>query len=570
MPRNQVPSSTFPAYAWAAALLLLAGWLLGLGYIAIMPPFEGYDETAHLSRIIEAATPPPQRAAIPPRRIAQPVYDYFRQGPMPHNWIRNQCMHENDPLYQADQPAEAQFLTYERFFANPESVRLYQQRYREHIGFPTYQASPQINWQYQHPALYYWVMAQATTLLPPLAFVDYYLIWRCLSFVLAYSGLAIGLLATWRYVSRTNRPSADRLVAFGAFYPLLLPGFYADVARLTNDALCMFLSGVLWAVLLAHVQRPHRTLPMLALGLIIGLSVYTKILMVPIITGALLLVLYFNIMGEHHRQQSAWRCLSPLLLTGIGFGLVYVVMHTTPELFQATTPHAIAATSPLTVKSLSIATILVNTISAGNLIYSLIFITTSFVNFSHIWSMIIVARWFVLAGMIVPGVLAGFYLAGLRRYHWLELPWLMLWLIVPMSAGLIGFMLKLSLIDNDLLTPGYYFHIIAPIMATALAYGLQGWHNAAGRKAWPLLLLGGWAAMLHAAIIYQDLTVFLGYPPNGMFTMPYHALTWEMILTRLRVLAHPALGITCFATAALALGAGMVLLYRAPKALAAR
>ena len=65
------------------ALMLAAIFLIGLGNLAILPPFEGADETAHYSsirQVAETGTFPLLNHSF----ISPEVIDYRKHGPMPY------------------------------------------------------------------------------------------------------------------------------------------------------------------------------------------------------------------------------------------------------------------------------------------------------------------------------------------------------------------------------------------------------------------------------------------------------------------------------------------------------
>src|ERR1700758_4426423 len=65
-------------------LLLAANLLMGLGRIAVLPAFEGYDETAHYSRLEAEAFAGP---GTPTAYISKDVENYYRHGPMSPRWV---------------------------------------------------------------------------------------------------------------------------------------------------------------------------------------------------------------------------------------------------------------------------------------------------------------------------------------------------------------------------------------------------------------------------------------------------------------------------------------------------
>src|ERR1700722_1160625 len=88
-------------------------FFVGLGYLAIMPVFEGFDEYAHYSSMRQIAG----TATIPvlgSSYIDQAYEDY--RGPLP---------------YSHDLPPFDSGLTYAKFFAQPGLVEQYRRDYRE-------------------------------------------------------------------------------------------------------------------------------------------------------------------------------------------------------------------------------------------------------------------------------------------------------------------------------------------------------------------------------------------------------------------------------------------------------
>src|SRR5262249_45372438 len=85
-PVRTAPETSMENSAWQpsyTAFLMLAPILLvGIGYLAILPPFEGFDESVHYSSIRQVADT--QTLPIFGRSfIDQTVFDYASHGPMP-------------------------------------------------------------------------------------------------------------------------------------------------------------------------------------------------------------------------------------------------------------------------------------------------------------------------------------------------------------------------------------------------------------------------------------------------------------------------------------------------------
>src|SRR5262245_26840722 len=67
------------------ALLLLSSLVLGLAHIALLPPFEGFDETGHYSYIQQVA-----ETGHWPRRdepLSRYVEDYFKVAPVAESLV---------------------------------------------------------------------------------------------------------------------------------------------------------------------------------------------------------------------------------------------------------------------------------------------------------------------------------------------------------------------------------------------------------------------------------------------------------------------------------------------------
>jgi len=117
------------AFALAYLLFLLG---IGIGYISITPPFEGFDETAHYSSLREIA----DTGTVPiygKSYLDQSVVDY--EGPI---------------HYDTGSPPFDRGLVYPKFFAQPELVAHFQQYYREPAPHVAYRPGSELNWQ-GHP-----------------------------------------------------------------------------------------------------------------------------------------------------------------------------------------------------------------------------------------------------------------------------------------------------------------------------------------------------------------------------------------------------------------------------------
>src|SRR5262249_39520313 len=136
----------------SSLLLAAAIFLIGLGHIALLPPFEGSDEVAHYSSIEQIT----ESGSIPffgTSHTSGVAVDYRRYGPLPRTVVMKQ---NNGVLVYKT----AQTMSYTEFFAMPALKDNYILAY--HGSSPVVHepsANSELNWEAQHPPFYYLLMA---------------------------------------------------------------------------------------------------------------------------------------------------------------------------------------------------------------------------------------------------------------------------------------------------------------------------------------------------------------------------------------------------------------------------
>ncbi len=138
-----------------------------------------------------------------------------------------------------------------------------------------------LNWQAQHPPLYYALMVPFYRAAHGLGWIDHLLVLRLASFAIAFAGLALGVFATVRYAGPIG--PLDRPDHGGVALPVppVLPG----IRRLGNDSLCLLLIAVAWAALLKLLSGQGRWASALVLGGSLGLGLLTKAFFLPLERG---------------------------------------------------------------------------------------------------------------------------------------------------------------------------------------------------------------------------------------------------------------------------------------------
>ncbi len=438
----------------ATTFILFAVALLGLAHIAFLPPFEGFDETAHLSYIEQIA----DTGTLP------------RLG---RDQISTDVENYSGPLTEGLKPPSER--TYHGFLANNQSLpRAAQHRY---------EAGHSSNWEAQHPPLYYLALAPFYKAAQDWDWKSLFLMLRAVSWAMAFAGFTIGARTTLHALH--DAPPLAAFVVAG--WPLLLPEFFPEMARLGNDSLCLLFMGIAWWWLLRLLA--HRDLrSTLGLGLTLALGLWTKAFFIPITAG---IVLFFVFIALRDRD---FRLLRYTLLTSVvasvgGCGwYVYEFLSTGDFAFmQADKAPDFWITLPQAFD--------LNIFLRGLYATASSFVwsgTWSFTTFSPIYNRPIL----IFLGLMLLG-----WLMRLRnRDDALIAP---AFIVVPMMLGLVAHWLtQMTLFSAGNETPGGYLHILSGPLSFALA---SGWR-------WPKLLgaLGVYALIFHAACWLEQISVFSG------------------------------------------------------------
>jgi len=553
-------------------LLLAANLLLCTGIIVLLPPFEGIDETANYSRIKSQAfvTQTPSAAdkteATPSyQHIAKEVYDYYRAGPMPFGWITFDQRHDEDPLKG--------YMTYRDFFAQPDRAANYMQLYRD-APIPTgFAPGPETDWQYQHPALYYLAMAPVMKVLAGHAsLATAIVVLRLVSFAFAFAGFCIGIFATRKYLAALKLADADTIIALGLLYPFLMPEFFWEFTRIGNDGMCLFLFGVIWALLLWHLREP-RSDAWMYLGFFMGLSWLVKALMIPVTAGIVaFLVLYhlFVLRRKTEYVRDWW--LAPLK-TLFALALIGLPVYLS----------SYAYSGGLGSGELN------GVLHAGNIFTQLekaftwpilwdglreIYVTGIWGWGYASWSEMNIAMPDLFYGalyLFCALVIVAFVLSMRRRPG--PLYALALFTLGPMFAGLVAHIFMMRMLAPDAqyapATPGYYVHILAPCYVLVFGLGLKELIDK--KLTAVVVVLSVPITLFNFYIPVAFATAFAGcvkpvYEGNIYWLPPadidHCAGQFNLMLDRLAVLVWPGAAGACFALSLVLLLAAVLIALR--------
>ena len=451
-------------------LLLAATLLVGVAHIAFLPPWEGFDETAHWSYVQELAD-----AGRPPRYGADGLSEdtYRYAGPM---------------SYRSAVPFEATgrptYRSYREAGARPV------------VGGPSrYTSGRELNWQAQHPPLYYALLAPLHDLLRGAGWLDELMALRLASFAFAYVGLAVGVLVAQRR-GRVGRPGFGPWTApIMAAWPFLFPQFFPEFARLGNDSLCLLFTGAAWALTLRFLDGEADWLTAAALGLTLGLGLLTKAFFLPIGAGVGVLLLAQAWRGGR-RAHDLGRALAAGIVAAAVGGWWYVAKRLETGSFTGADEFIrLGRTGGLATMAQGYST--------AELIQGLATLPATFL-WAGTWSL---ARLPDIL-LLIPAALLGWTAIGyLRRLRQADLVgWTPLAFAVPMAVGLV-YHIYAWMAGVSAVTPGWYFHILAAPLGFAVALGWRGPRVLAALVtltgaytmlawAWQLSLFSGCAAKL--------------------------------------------------------------------------
>jgi hypothetical protein len=426
-------------------LYLLALLLVGIGHLAILPPFEGGDEKAHFSSMRQIAG----TGTLPV--LGESVLDRAHteyQGPQPYSAIA--------------QPFDSG-LVYSKFFAQPELVEKYRRLYREAPFSTSYAPGQGLNWEAQHPPLYYLAMAPVVNAVSGLSFVSQFFVLRLASFLLALGGVVFGLLAVEKNFGIEEKDAAF----LGVFlYPLVFPVFFTEFARLSNDALCVFLVGILAYLLALWRRNPKNMRLSVAVGVTLGLGLLTKGLFVPVV-AALAAFLFFRLWRDRgakdiaHKRAALIGIFYPALVIGGVWYIGRLALH--GDLSGGVDSLALAQHG--------------GWIAGLGDHFSLYAFARSVLAtlFSYSWA----GTWsyaFLPLAMRAPLVVLSFWIFGvcvfeLKKRRGDDFAWLPVWLFVFFAGGMFYHLMLGIALDGMGHTPGWYLHVLMPFVAPAMGAG---------------------------------------------------------------------------------------------------
>jgi hypothetical protein len=512
--------------------------LLGLAHIATLPPWEGFDEFAHYSYVQEIA----DTGSVPrlsTARLSADVERYAQSAPLP---------------YSAAPPFESNGgLTYYSFFRGSEEAvgrgrGLVHERPLEPRRFaPT----AGINWQAQHPPLYYLVLAPVYRATRDLGWGLHLFSLRLLSYALAWTAWVLAVCGCLRMAA--SAPAAARLpwhwAALGtAIWPVAFPGWFPEFARLGNDSLCALLATAVWWLAIHAAQEGLSARHAVGFGLLLGAGALTKGLFLPIGAGlvAFWLLRAWRSGGREEVLRTGGRAAMTLLVAAAIAGWWWYGADSQPYGYplRADELRSLGESGGLTAGLLRNATL--RALVRGHAAL----VTT--VAWAGTWSLARPPYLFLLPLAATALLVSGGYLWTLRRRGLGDVAWLPFWMVAPVLAGLSGHALVRIGLGGQAITPGYYLHVLLAPLGFALGMVLAACFPQRTLRA-GIGLLGAYALGFAAAITWAQVLMFTGHlVKTGSDKFYRMGSPWAVlfdvpsVLQRLGVLGYPLVGAIAF------------------------
>ncbi len=442
-------------------LLLLGNLLLGAGHIAMLPIWEGFDETSHFSYLQLVA----DNRKLPLDRkdpISSDVERYYDYAPIP------------DALSSKLKPKDR--LTYQSFFLKPDKFLSHSQEFihSTHNHPRKYLPGHGYSWESQHPPLYYILLSPVYLMTNTLSWSKQMFFLRITSYFLAWLGLVLGALGCLDMARNQNTIEKVRLWNWAAIgcglWPVFFPGWFSDTARLGNDSVCALLIALTWIICLRMMRRGISVKYFLLMGFVLGLGCLTKAFFVPISIGVLAFWIFRQrkIGGRSGLKQAVGFSSLTLILILMLSGWWYWNNLVQYGVFLGSNEMIWLDQAGGLWEGLKKNFSLYQWIRG----HSVVLVTFAFIGS---WSSPKPPWIFLLPiGVSVLGV-TSFYLWTIRHYIKTSEEWFPVWLSIPLLVGLsYHVLIRIGLTGEGRGTGGYFLHILATPLASALGISLCG------------------------------------------------------------------------------------------------
>lgn len=545
----------YPLFARSIVVLLFGYLFLGIAHIAILPPWEGFDETAHysyLQQIADTYKLPRQGTA----RISEDVEKYVLFAPIPYTSVPP--MERNGGF------------TYKAFFESPAEIvnRGYEYIHKPPIEPRNYTEGNGNNWQSQHPPLYYLLLSPIYLATKHLSWGVQLFILRLTSYLFAWSALIVGVyichLAIHSHSSITNKPLYYWIMLGFGIWPIIFPSWFPEMARMGNDSLCALIVALILVVSIRACRDGLSLTYSFALGVLLGLGCLTKSFFIPVTVGVVGFwgIRQWTIEGKQYLKTTLFYLSLMLLLIASISGWWY---------FMNWYQHEVVLGSDEMIHLKNAGGLLKNLLQNFSLKAWLrghaAFITT-FV-WSGTWSL---ARppYIYLAPMAFIAIfVATTYIIALRHFKITTAPWLPIWCSLPVLLGFsYHVLLRIALTGEGRGTSGYYLHFLVVPLIVALGIGFgTAWHKKGFRTT--AFILFWYAVVFSVAISWAQFLLFSGIifksGSNKFYQFPESMpslLGLSDAFGHLKIIAFPNIGIFAWLFGVILISIGLTLTWK--------
>jgi hypothetical protein len=520
---------------WFASMLSM-----GFFQLSTIPIFEGFDESGHYSAIRQIA----YVGKIPMRDESyMDVLVHGYQGPLP---------------YDSGTPPFDRGMVYGKFVRDQRLVDAYRAQYRETAPPARFVPSAEPNNLYrQHPAIYYVLMAPILRLVDGTSMVTQVFILRLVSYLLALSGVALGIVAICKRHSIEPGEHGSFLLLGFLIYPFLLPMFFLQFARLGIDSLCLFLVGLLAYLLSRWLESGREPKFSLSIGVVLGAGLLTKAFFIPVALAIFMYLLIpafaaLRVKPDLSKQTVAiLTVFLPAVAIGGGWYVYNYVMFGSYSgsnlgIWLAQRGGLLAnlgGTFTWAAFGRGLATAGVTYIWGG---------TQSLAHLPYLLYVPLLAA--------VVSIFAAFCFR-LAKLPLLDPLWLSMWLAVFFALGICWHAASNLAINGNANTPGWYFHILSPFLAPAIGVGVHSlFRYNRSRKA--LLAIVVYGAIFTCLAAWFQLALFSGCATKGadkhyLFPSQFFCVdNASMVVDGINLLGYPVLaglGLCCWVVASVLL-----------------
>ena len=505
----------------------------GFGWLALLPPGEGFDELSHYSYIQQIADTG-IISVFGESNISRDVIIYRKHLPAPYTSII-----PFDDLRGG--------ITYRHFFSTPLSREV-----PITLNTPrSFTPSGVGNGEKQHPPLYYATLAPIYSMSRYWSWLTQMLLLRSVSWLFAFIGYVLGVVAIIRYWPEKN---AGMVSTIAAAWPFLIPMFFPEMARLGNDSLCLLIMGGVWWMLLRIVSIDIEARPrdFVVLGILLGIGLLTKAFFIPITVGVALFLFF--------RGDRMGLALMLALSLSLGFPWYFYKFIATGVFTGGNEQLELARQGGL-IKGLAenfnvfglargLAAVVASTTWGG---------TFSLARFHEVFLA-------PLTVLLLAPLFA--YIIRLYRTRLGDFSWAPVFIVSMFVAGLVHHVLvalAMTGIGNN--TPGWYLHILTGPMGFIYSLGLL-WllQFSATRVLFPALAL--YSVGFFAVVSWVQIAMYAGCVAK-LGSVKYYAfpegasclLDVSRLTSNLTIIAEPYIGIPLLFGGIVSGGIGLAMLY---------